>query len=163
MAPALPVGDFDGHATFGLGGGLSVDYYFNENFHLGIEGEYIKFGEGEDLIASNLSAISIQLTGAYHTDLSDVVDFYIGSGIGIFIMDNEEVGLTGFYSGSIFGITPRVGVALELTDQLFLDFNLRYGLGISKDVNQGGGQSLTPPNVSYIGFNLGLLYSFLQP
>lgn len=152
-SPSLPLGDFGDAAEFGIGGGLSFDYYFNDHFNLGVEGEYIVFPVEADNVDESFNLIPVQLTGAYHTDAENILDLYAGTGVGIFTMGSS---VEGTESNSNFGISPRVGLAWEISDLLFFDFNVRYSMIFSEDEKTGG------TNSSYLGFNVGLLYSLVD-
>lgn len=152
-APSLPLGDFGDIAEFGIGGGLSLDYYFGDHFNIGLEGEYIAFPIEADNIDESWNLTPIQLTGAYHSDAGNILDLHAGTGIGVFIVSSSAEGAE---SSSELGITPRAGLAWEITDLLFFDFNIRYGLVFSDDEEAG------PSNLSYLGFNVGLLYSLVD-
>ncbi len=132
-----------------------MDYYPNDKFNVGIEGEFIAFGiDGID--GESLTLIPLQLTGAYHTDLTDELDFYVGTGVGLFI---QSATFEDAESESDLGITPRVGLAYELGDLLFLDFNVRYGWVFNGESEEFFGVTVESPDWTYLSFNLGLLYT----
>ncbi len=158
LATGLPLGDFsDGGAGFGIGGGASLDYYFNDKFNIGVEAQFLNFNYS-DLDAS-LGIIPIQLTGAYHQDITDEMELYGELGVGYFLLTGDVADL--FIDSGYLGFSPRVGLAYELTDRLFLDLNVNYSMILSEKtetVDQGGIEVTTEQaNIAYLGINLGLL------
>lgn len=152
-AAAMPLGDFGDAATFGGGADLSLDYYFNDLFDMGIETGYKYFG-GE-LEGSSFSVIPAQLTAGFHTDIDDWIDLYGELGGGLFIVSSEyELGGTTFSSSDNFGgISPRVGMAFELNSEWFLDVNVNYTHIFAKD------ETIGRPDYNWVGLNLGILYT----
>ncbi len=53
------------------------------------------------------------------------------------------------------GISPRVGLAFELTPLFFLDVNVNYNHVFSEDT----GALIPSPNYDWIGLNVGVLYT----
>ncbi len=156
LSTAFPMGDFGEFTNFGIGGGLTYDYYFNDNFNLGIEGEFLNFAyDSEFLDGESFNLVPILLTGAYHTDFGNELDFYGGLGAGIFLKSSS---VEGSESESDFGISPRIGVAYELGDRLFLDVSVRYGL-IFDATDEGG---VSTDNTSFLGANIGILYTIME-
>lgn len=136
---ALPLGEMAGGNNFGAGGGISLDYYFNDKFDLGIEAGYVGFNLSPDFLP-------ISLTAALHQDINDWIDLYGELGTGAYI-GNSSIIATKAY----FGVSPRVGVAFELTSLLFLDVNINYHYVLSNaDFTY---------NANWVGLNLGLLYT----
>ncbi len=161
LATGLPMGDFsDGGATFGIGGAVSLDYYFNDKFDVGIEVGFLNFPYEEPFDDLALSMIPIQLTGAYHADLTEVMEFYGELGVGYFVLGGDVADLLA--DKGYLGVSPRLGLAYELSDRLFLDFNVNYtqvfsGKTYTEDDGFGGTTEVEQTAISYLGFNLGLL------
>ncbi len=152
-AAALPMGDFGDLTTFGFGGDISVDYYFNDKFDLGIEAGYRAFPyDNAFLDGEHMSLIPIQLTAAYHTDVADWIDLYGELGGGVFIASSS---ISGSESETYGGISPRVGAAFELSPEWFLDVNVNYSMVFSEETTNA---SFTP-NFNWIGINVGILYT----
>lgn len=165
LSTAIPFGDLAEFSPFGFGGGLSFDYYFNDFVNIGLELEHL-YLPIEDSDGEAFGITPILLTGAYHTDFGDAFDFYGGLGVGAFIASST---IEGTESATNFGFSPRVGVAFEIADELFLDLSLRYSLILDGEAEQtqniGGQTVVTQPetsNTSYLGFNVGLLYTIFE-
>ncbi len=152
-AASLPLGDFADLTTFGFGGDVSLDYYFNDKFDLGIEAGYRAFPYDPDLAdGETFNLIPIQLTAGYHTDIDDWIDLYGELGGGIFIASSS---IEGSESMTYGGVSPRVGLAFELTSLLFLDVNVNYNFVFSEETTNASFN----PNFNWIGLNVGLLYT----
>ncbi|HAD98344.1 MAG TPA: hypothetical protein DCG19_13115 [Cryomorphaceae bacterium] len=154
LATALPMGDAGDGYDFGVGGGLSFDYYFNQQFDLGVEVQFINMPLKETDVS--LAVIPIQLTGAYHADLTDILEFYGELGAGFFLLNLSAGELE---DPGYFGASPRLGLAMDLTDRLFLDFNVNYTFIASEVEADASIDNFSASNLTYLGFNLGLLYT----
>lgn len=155
-AGAIPVGDFGNLTTFGFGGDVSLDYYFNDKFDVGIEAGYRAFPY-DDALASgeNINLIPIQLTAAYHMDIDDWIDLYGELGGGLFLASSS---IAGSETEAYGGISPRIGAAFELTPEWFLDVNVNYGMVFSEDTSP----ATFNPNFNWVGINVGILYTILD-
>lgn len=145
-AVALPFGDFSDFVDLGFGGDVSLDYYFNDKFDLGVEVGYRTFAFDEGLGDGNYNIIPLQLTAGYHTDIDDWIDFYGELAGGAYIVSLSEGNSD---SETYGGISPRLGLAFELTDELFLDVNVSY-----TTIFVDG-----PAEPNWLGLNVGLLYT----
>lgn len=157
VSPVLPLGDLSNVTDFGIGGDVSFDYYFNDHWDLGIEAGYLNFNY-PDLDASHISFIPIQLTGGAHMDLDDWIDLYGELGAGAFITNTKTVYTnlmgatqTTTSSNAYFGLSPRVGLAFELNSIWFLDVNVNYDIAFAD-----------PNSLSYLGLNVGILYTIQE-
>ncbi len=125
------MGNLGNSTNFGIGGGLSYDYCFNDHFDLGFEAEFLAFPYNLQGASGSNNLIPVLVTGGYHTDYGNEVDCYGELGAGMYFSsytidyNNENIeDQTG--SSADFGISPRVGVALELGNRLFFDASIRY-------------------------------------
>jgi outer membrane protein W len=155
LSTALPLGNLANATNFGIGGGLSYDYYFNDHFDLGIEGEFIAFPYDLQNASGSSNLIPVLVTGGYHTDYGNEVDFYGELGAGMyfssFTIDYEDENIQDQTGNSAdFGISPRIGIALEMGNRLFFDASIRYGL------------IFDTAETSYLGLNLGILYTITE-
>lgn len=156
-AAALPLGDLADGTDFGFGGDLTLDYYFNDKFDLGIEAGYKTFPYSSDLADGEaINVIPIQLTAGYHMDIDDWIDLYGELGGGLFITSST---LSGAESYTDAGISPRIGVAFELTPLLFLDVNANYTHVFSEETVRG---MQAWPTMNWVGLNVGLLYTLTE-
>lgn len=136
---ALPLGDIYSSSNIGFGGGLSLDYYFNDKFNLGLEARYLTFNLTPDLLP-------ISLTAAVHHDIDDWIDLYGELGAGAYI-SNSSLRAPSTY----FGFSPRVGLAFELTSLLFLNVSANYHYVFS--------EADLMYDYNWVGLDVGLLYT----
>ncbi len=168
LSTALPIGDFSDFTNFGVGGGISYDYYFNDKFDLGLEAEFLAFPVDAAGIDGSFGLIPILVTGGYHTDYGNEIDFYGELGAGAFLGTNpldDEISTN-------FGISPRIGIAIELGNRLFFDASIRYGLvfdaqeATTETITSNGftftTETAATGNTSYLGLNLGILYTLTE-
>lgn len=164
LSTALPIGDFANNTNFGIGGGISYDYYFNDKFDLGLEAEFLAFPVDAAGIDGSFGLIPVLVTGGYHTDYGNEIDFYGELGVGVFLGTNPlDDDIT-----TNFGISPRIGLAFELGNRLFFDASIRYGLVFdaqdAETVTSNGFTVSTAAvgNTGYLGLNLGILYTLTE-
>lgn len=132
VAPSLPMGDIaDLGVGFGIGGKLFGNYFLSDNIHIGMEVGFISYA-GDDISSggltietANSTVIPLQITGAYHLmGFEEDFNVYVGTGAGLFIQSSEGSD----ESTSQFGISPRVGVTLPLSDNLFINSSIDYSI-----------------------------------
>ncbi|MDZ7845332.1 MAG: outer membrane beta-barrel protein [Owenweeksia sp.] len=145
-ATATDKSDYQSNTRFG--GGLSYQFYVNKNFSLGLEAFYLGFRfEGAD---STVNILPIQGVAAARLPVSENLEFYGGSGGGLFVeryksrFDLAEVEL-------LWGLTPRAGLVYEFAQDVSLDVHAQYAITLTEstadDVN------------GILSFNLGLAYN----
>lgn len=154
-ALSLPLGDLDNGSNVGFGGDVSLDYYFNDRFDLGIEAGVRSFSN--DGVDGSFTSVPLLLTGGVHQDIDDWIDLYGELGLGAYV-SKRKVELPFFgtqtASGTYFGFSPRVGAAFELSSVFFLDVNIKYHYVLS-DADFGY-------NYNFLGFNVGVLYTLTE-
>lgn len=174
VTPSLPLGDFadeEGYAAgFGIGGSLFGNYYFNENVHAGLEVAYRLYSVDVEGVDDSYTFLPIQATAAYHTDAEAELDFYVGTGLGLFVVSST---VEGAESESYFGFTPRAGVSYEISDAMRLHGGLSFGYVMTPteevdvpeiDPNTGfpTGNLVTEevdvPDISFLNINLGVSF-----
>lgn len=160
LGAALPMGDFGDIVKPGFGGDVSFDHYFNDNVHVGLEAGIRLFKiDVPDVVPTlpglpnieiepmeyneNINIIPILLTAGYHKDANSMLDLYGELGAGVFISGSM---LEGGDSTTDFGLSPRIGAAFEMSDNLFFDVNADYSIIFTE------GNS-----TSWIGVNVGIL------
>jgi len=137
--PMFPIGDGSDAYDTGFGFDGSFDYYPSDKFNVGLEAGYKPFSSE----FGDLDVVPILLTAAYHNDIGTTTDLYAELGGGIYSVSNGE-------SETYGGVSPRIGLAFELTpDLLFLDSNVSYNTIL---VDEGD-------NFNWVGVNVGLLYT----
>ncbi|WP_421763133.1 outer membrane beta-barrel protein [Ekhidna sp.] len=143
LGPVFPTGDASDFLETGFRFDGSVDYYFNDKFDMGVEVGYMTMSfEGID---ESQNMVPLQITAGYHNDLGSSVDLYGELGGGVFFISNS----INNESDSYGGISPRLGAAFELQeDLLFLDTNINY----TSIFTEGD-------NLNLMGLNIGLLYT----
>lgn len=144
----LPAGDNTDMLHPGVGGNLSIDFYFSKKLNVGFEIGYQSFDYDSDLDIfkdENISVVPILLTGAVHKDISEKVDFYSELGAGIY---TTWSGIPGGSSKTNGGLSPRLGFAFKLNSDLFFDTNLNYNHIFSDG-----------SDLNWFGLNVGVLYS----
>jgi outer membrane protein W len=163
ISTALPVGDFGEATDFGIGGGLTYDYYFNNHFNLGLEAEYINFAFND--IDASVNLIPVMVTSAYHSDFGNEIDLYGGLGVGAMI---KTFSIDAFDTETDLAISPRIGLAYELGNRLYLDVSLRYALVFDaqeESTTSSGGFTITQEavgNTGFVGLNIGILYTLAE-
>ena len=142
---ASPLGDNGDILKAGWGFDGSLDYYFGEHFDMGIESGLRSFNyKSESLNDDKLSVVPVLLTMGLHNDLGDIVDLYgeLGGGAYIFSStlssENENYG----------GISPRIGLAIDLSNNWFLDTGVDYTHIFSEGTD-----------MNWVGVKFGLLYT----
>lgn len=121
----------------GFGFGASFDYYFSDRFDLGLEATYWSIPFESDLI-DNANLLPVLLTAGLHKDAGYNLDVYgeLGSGLYFFEGSND------------FGLSPRIGIALDLSEKMFLNTQVNYT------------SVFTPgDNLSWFGVDFGLLFT----
>lgn len=122
-ATSFPLGDNSdvNKAAWGVDG--SLDYYFNEHVDLGVEAGYRAFPyKAESLSDEQMNMVPLLLTLGLHNDLGDILDLYGELGGGAYMMSNSVNSNKSTYGG----LSPRVGMAIELSDNWFLDTAVDY-------------------------------------
>lgn len=158
LAGGLPLGDLGNGTNFGIGGDVSLDYYFNDRFDLGLEAGYKTFPYSNTALDGEaINIIPIQLTAGFHNDIDDWIDLYGELGGGIFISSST---LANSESYTDAGISPRIGVAFELTPLFFLDVNVNYTHVFSEETETiNGVDAQVFPTMNWVGLNVGILYT----
>ncbi|REE05687.1 outer membrane beta-barrel protein [Marinoscillum furvescens] len=145
---AAPLGDNADFYNAGAGADVSFDYYFNDRFDVGVEAGFEALPyDADGLDGERLTIVPVQVTAAIHKDLATWVDLYGELGAGTFTFGSS---LEGVDADTYAGVSPRVGLAFELSEnQWFLDTNLEYR-HVFTDVE---------PDFNTLGLNIGLLYT----
>lgn len=166
LAGALPMGDLSNASNFGYAGDVSFDYYFSDNFDLGLEVGYRRFGysyESFGLDGEGINLVPVLITPAFHTDIDDWMDFYGELGVGMYFGESRSAPENGDFAS--FGASPRVGIAFELTPTVFFDLNVNYNYVMTDaytETYRGTEYTLVPENLQYLGLNVGLLYTIQE-
>ncbi len=154
LAGALPLGNLDNMSDFGPGGDLTFDYYFNDRFDLGVELGYRRFGYSEPFDELEMSIMPLLLTAGLHTDISDNIDLYGELGGGAYMISRpffDSEGAESSVDETFGGVSPRIGMAMDLSDLLFLDVSLAYNhVFIESD------------DLNWLGLKVGLLYTIFE-
>jgi len=159
---SLPMGDFANASDFGYAGDVSFDYYFNDHFDLGIEVGYRRFGYSY-LDDQGINLVPVLLTPAFHTDIDDWMDFYGELGLGMYFGESQTFPDDADFAD--FGVSPRVGIAFELTPTVFFDLNVNYNYVMTDAYTaniRGSQEIIVPENLQYLGLNVGLLYTIQE-
>lgn len=196
---SLPIGEFSedepdlendgffGDAGFGLGGALSGELIFEERWGVGLEVAYLNYGmETEDqfLVDNNISGegayslIPLQLTFMFHTDADAELDFYFGTGAGVFLVNHDYddsflEDLVGRESTTQIGISPRVGLSYLIADELRIDVNAAFLYGFDNEeivVETETQSGVTVETEGYEGYrsimaptlNIGVTYTLMD-
>ncbi|WP_421871820.1 outer membrane beta-barrel protein [Marinoscillum sp.] len=144
-ATASPLGDNNDILKAGWGVDGSLDYYFGEHFDLGIESGFRSFQYEEEAFENEkFTVVPVLLTMGLHNDLGDIVDLYGELGGGPYIFSSSASDTTDSYGG----ISPRIGIAVELSDNWFLDTGVDYTHVFSEGTD-----------LNWVGVKFGLLYT----
>lgn len=142
---SVPLGDNNDTFRAASGFDASLDYYFNKQVDLGVETGYKRFRyDADELDGEHRNVVPVLATLGLHNDLGDLVDLYGELGGGVFLMSstlNDQ-------KDSFGGISPRMGVAVELSDKWFLDTNLNYTHVFSDGTD-----------FNWVGLKFGVLYT----
>lgn len=123
----------------------SLDYYFNNVIDVGVEAGFRSFRYDDDAFdGERLNVVPVQATVGVHNDLGDIVDLYGELGGGVFFMSSSFSDESDSYGG----LSPRVGLAVELANDWFLDTNLNY----THVFTEGD-------DFNWLGVKFGLLYT----
>lgn len=175
-----PFGDFGKIAKNGLGGNLSIKYQINDVIGIGFEAGYQTFKskiptEDNNTTQNNKSFIIPALleTTFYIPTWDRSVLPYIGLHFGAYIvntkvMKNDSYDPNTNVAKSIYkispGIGPNIGVLIELSDKISMDFKVRgdYVMKIDGeyDINEYQKGNIGFSKMLNIGANIGLLYKF---
>ena len=143
----------DGIGT-GFGGAISGEYLLNPNIGVGLSFGYyslekFKMEESGISIEFTPTVMPITLTGRYYF-LTEELRPYGGVDVGFYSLGlrSKVMGISVSDSESHFGCAPVVGLQYGLTNALALDVNAKYHLVFADETN------------GFIGFNLGLVYTF---
>ena len=156
----IPMGNDADVMKTGFGGGISAEYLVTPNIGVGLSYSFNSFGlkdeylEIMDMVGvdASFSISPTVLTGRYYFQPENSIKPYAGLDLGIY-SQKMSMKVLGFSVGSIstsdFGLAPVVGLQFGLSQKLALDVNAKYHYVFTE-----GDSS------SFIGFNLGLVYTF---
>ncbi len=114
-----------------FGGGIGYDFYVNDIISLGLEGDYLGFRYLEGDSSVNIIPVQAMLNG--HWNVTENFDLYAGSGIGFF-WERYKNGFSLAQSTLVWGISPRLGLNYEFTENVFLTSSLKYTYVFSESV-----------------------------
>lgn len=129
----------DASDSFKTGLAIEGGYYYRASraFFIGVAGGYHQFtGEGG---GADVDIIPVHLAAKYNFKLTGVQP-YIGAEGGPYFVDAEE-------STTDFGIAPRLGVRIPLSEGFDLDLNVKYNVIFQEN-----------DDFTYIGLNGGPAY-----
>lgn len=171
LAPSIPMGTFGAeeegglNAGFGLGGTANLDFFFNDEYHIGLEGSIIRYDQvvtfNNQLEDGYYTLIPLQLTGGFHTGALNYLDLYAGIGAGAFLIERTFV--EGFMdqafgeSATLWGVSPRLGLSYELTSTLRLDLNLgvSYIIGNEEMITEEHSITIDDQTITYVTTSTG--------
>lgn len=140
-----PLGDNKDMLNSGWGFDGSLDYYFGQRFDMGIESGLRSMSyKSEGMTDENLTVVPVLLTLGLHNDLGEMVDLYGELGGGSYFMTSSLDSNTENYGG----LSPRVGLALDLSNNWFLDTSFDYTHIFSEGTD-----------MNWVGVKFGLLYT----
>jgi len=171
----IPMGTFGDVFNTGFGGGISGEYLITPNISIGLNAGIYSFGMKDELLdlfgmedmdgidlgdlldmSAKFQITPITLTGKYYFITEGGIKPYAGLDLGLYssktkvtvkvlgISQSADAG-----SSTDFGLAPVVGLQFGLTDALAIDVNAKYHHIFTE------GEA-----TSFIGFNLGLVYTF---
>lgn len=135
--PQFVTGDFSDSYKTGLA--IDVGYYYRatRSGFIGVAGGFHQFAA--DGAGSDINVIPINLAFKYNFTLTGIQP-YVGAEAGPYFFSNGN-------SETNFGVTPRLGVRVPLTEGIDLDLNVKYNV-VFQD----------PSNFTYVGANAGFSY-----
>ncbi|MEQ8469904.1 MAG: outer membrane beta-barrel protein [Marinoscillum sp.] len=142
---SVPLGDNSDTFKAASGFDASLDYYFNDKVDFGVESGYKGFRyDADELDGEHRSVVPLLATLGLHNDIGDMLDLYGELGGGVFFMSttlNDEQQNYG-------GLSPRLGVAVDLSEKWFLDTSLNYTHVFSDGAD-----------FNWVGLKFGILYT----
>jgi|GEM_PF-1093371 len=161
----------------GLGVNIDADYFVAPSFSVGVNTGYhgFKYDLADDSLIKftkkKYAVIPLNIKATYYFG-EDAFKPYIGLNLGMFII-NSKVAYsvkTDYYNPvtdstevlwmrsekidmmTKFGIAPMAGFLYDVSDQMALNFNVRYDNIMAKDEKNGF------HNASFLGLNFGILF-----
>jgi outer membrane protein W len=142
----------DGNSEALFGGELNFKYTISENLRAGVNlGFYQKSNTAAGIKSSN-SAIPFSVFGEYIFLDSDFKP-YAGLHLGGLRTGGKSGNLS--YNTSYFALTPTVGADYMVTDQLGVNFNIKYGVNFFRNAFTD-----ELDNFSTISPNIGVFFNF---
>ena len=166
-----PLDDNTSNLFFGFDVGVTYEISENLRAELLIERiarkDVITLGFfGSFSIKSIIMPITV---GADYRFLTDKIQPYAGLNVGLYRFTGKATGQSN--SDSYFGLFPKAGVSVEITDNILIDANIKYHLAFNKNdkmdpannegfVNIDGSPIAEQKNTTIFGANVGLIYKF---
>ncbi len=159
-----PLDDNTSNLHLGFNVGVTYDVTENITAELLLESLYRKesisipfFGTME--IKSNVMPITV---GAQYKFLTDKIQPYAGLNLGIYRFRTEVFGTSD--AESYFGLYPKLGISLEVADNIFIDAAIKYHLAFTPSVQEtddfGNPSGQSSANTTIFGANIGVIYKF---
>ena len=149
----VPFGDFGEAVGVGSGGAAHLRYFITDEFAAGVNtGYHLFLGEDIDLgilgtiEGIDFSFIPITAGAEYYIPLGELRP-RIGFDLGLYLAGTS---LDGDGVEAFFGITPNVGAAIKVSDQMDLIGDLKF-----HNVFPDGGST-----ISFMGVNVGVMFGF---
>lgn len=144
-----PFGDFGDAVDLGFGGGIHFKNFLSDKFALGFNAGYYSFAGKDE--GPSFGIIPLSLSAEYYFKTEGFKP-YVSLEPTVYLFDNE------FQNGiktSDLGLAPGVGFSYGLSDLIDLNVNAEYNIVFTTNKGIGADNS-----VSYLGINVGLLFSF---
>lgn len=149
-----PLND-NGNSNMHLGFDVGVTYDISENLRGEFLIESIMRSEtvtfpflGSSKIKSGIMPITV---GLDYRILTDKFQPYAGLNLGLYRFSASAFGNSS--SDTYFGLYPKIGASVEITDNILVDATLKYHV-----VFNGNNQGPNGSNASIFGANFGLIY-----
>ncbi len=153
---AIPFGTLNNQVNPAFGGQLELKYLLTDRFALGLSAGFYPFRGSEtfagfDRFEINATPVLIQ-SDYYFNDLDEGVIPYLGLGIGLYRLGNRQefANQVNVIGESYFGLAPKLGLAVQLSDDVAFLGSLRYHYFVT-DLE----------SLSFLSIHLGLSLTFL--
>ncbi len=177
--------DFTIPPSFGIGGSVEANYWFNDAVSAGLEVGFISFADKEnyfeeEILNSKMTTIPIIAKAEYHLS-EDAIRPFVGIGVGYGIVSRQFTGslildkdYKVIWNQNGIIISPRVGFLSQATDALAVNLSIQYNLMMNSFVDnvelttEFMGQvetniaSISLGATHYLGINLGVSYTLFD-
>ncbi|WP_165366201.1 outer membrane beta-barrel protein [Brumimicrobium glaciale] len=152
-----------------LGFDFGITYEISEKVQAEVLFESLMFKEKNYILKRKIMPITV---GVEYRFLTEKIQPYVGLNLGIYNFTYEYADFIAEYSGSeaYLGVSPKVGISVDLTNKISIDATVKYHLVFDKnDKNKNFNESeniydmpllIEQKNTTIFGANVGLIYKF---